>query len=218
MPSPAPCCRQALRDATIAWPNRNRAWDGIMGDARHQQRPSDHNQGNAFDLTHDPANGVDCGVLSRQVINDARVTYVIYNHQIYNRARAAEGWRVYTGANPHTHHMHVSIRDDSRDNLAPWPWSNAAPAPAPPGRTHTTAYPGTRIQVGSSGPSVGLIQERLNVHGFGLTVDQNFGQRTRSAVVLFQTRFHLLPDGVVGPITWNALIQQPAALFQSARR
>jgi hypothetical protein len=69
MPTPAPCCSKALRDATTHWPNRNRSWDGIMGDAAHQQRKSDHNDGNAFDLTHDPVHGVDGNLLSRQVIN-----------------------------------------------------------------------------------------------------------------------------------------------------
>lgn len=127
MPSPAPCCIKALDDATARWPGRSRASDGIMGDLRHQTRKSDHNDGNAFDLTHDPVHGVDCDVLSRAVIKDPRVTYVIWNRRIYNRARAAEGWRPYGGANPHTKHMHVSIRSDARDNLAPWPWSGMGP-------------------------------------------------------------------------------------------
>lgn len=129
MSTPAPACRQALRDATARWGSRNRASDGIMGDARHQLRPSDHNLGNAFDLTHDPANGVDCERLSRLVIDDPRVTYVIWNRQIYNRARASEGWRDYNGSNPHTHHMHVSIRAQSREDLSPWVWSPGQPDP-----------------------------------------------------------------------------------------
>lgn len=127
MPSPAPCCVKALNDATARWPSRSRASDGIMGDRSHQQRKSDHNDGNAFDLTHDPAHGVNCSVLSRAVIKDRRVTYVIWNRRIYNRARAAEGWRPYGGPNPHTKHMHVSIRSDARGNLAPWPWSGSGP-------------------------------------------------------------------------------------------
>jgi hypothetical protein len=94
-----------------------------MGDTAHQKRKSDHNDGNAFDLTHDPDHGVDCNELSLQVIDDSRVTYVIWNSQIYNRSRSAEGWRHYTGTNPHTKHMHVSIQAKSRNDLAPWPWS-----------------------------------------------------------------------------------------------
>jgi hypothetical protein len=123
----APCCSKALADATTRWPQRSRASDGILGDAAHQRRKSDHNQGNAFDLTHDPLHGVDCGSLSRLAINDRRVTYVIWNRQIYSRARASEGWRSYHGPNPHTSHMHVSIRSDARNNLAPWPWSGRGP-------------------------------------------------------------------------------------------
>lgn len=124
MSTPAPCCKQALADATVTWPKRNRESDGIMGDSAHKARKSDHNDGNAFDLGHDPKNGVDCNILAKQVISDARVSYVIWNREIYGRERAREGWRKYGGTNGHTHHMHVSIRPESRDDLSPWPWTS----------------------------------------------------------------------------------------------
>lgn len=38
---PAPSCKQALADATTAWPHRNRSSDGICGDASHQAKKSD---------------------------------------------------------------------------------------------------------------------------------------------------------------------------------
>ena len=123
MSTAAPCCRQALADATLRWPKRNRQSDGIMGDSGHQARKSDHNDGNAFDLGHDPNNGVDCNSLAKQLISDPRVTYVIWNREIYNREMASQGWRKYSGTNAHTHHMHVSIRAESRDDLSPWPWT-----------------------------------------------------------------------------------------------
>ena len=129
MATSAQACKQALRDATTRWGSRNRASDGIMGDARHQKTKSDHNLGNAFDLTHDPANGVDCEKLSRLVINDPRVTYVIWNRQIYICARASAGWQAYSGSNPHTHHMHVSIKAGSRADTSPWVWSPGQPDP-----------------------------------------------------------------------------------------
>ena len=131
MSTSAPACVQALRDATARWANRSRASDGIMGDARHQKKKSDHNLGNAFDLTHDPKNGVDCAILSRLVLKDKRVTYVIYNREIYSKALAAEGWRKYTGDNPHTKHMHVSVKASLRtDNTTPWLWSPGQPDPS----------------------------------------------------------------------------------------
>jgi hypothetical protein len=204
MPSPAPCCLKALRDATARWPSRNRASDGIMGDAAHQARKSDHNDGNAYDLTNDPAHGVDCSTLSRQVINDARVTYVIWNRQIYNRARAAEGWRAYNGTNPHNHHMHVSIHATSRNDLSPWPWSGTTPPlPTPPGGV--TTYPGAPIRQGARGPVVTSIQQRLRARGATIAADGVFGMVTHHAVVQFQRQNGLVPDGVVGPRTWAAL-------------
>lgn len=120
---PAPVCKKALTDATQRWPKRNRASDGICGDAAHQKRPSDHNSGNAYDLTHDIDNGPNCHVLSTQVVNDPRVTYVIWTGKIYKCREPEKGWQVYRGPNPHNHHMHVSIKSESRDNLSPWPWT-----------------------------------------------------------------------------------------------
>jgi len=198
MSTPAPCCLQALRDATARWPARNRASDGIMGDAAHQTRKSDHNDGNAFDLTHDPAHGVDCTVLSRQVINDTRVTYVIWNSQIYNRDREAEGWRIYTGPNPHKHHMHVSIRATLRNVLSAWPWSGASP-------TQPSPYPGTPLRQGSRGAHVVKLQQRLKDLGKIIAVDGSFGPKTHQVVVAFQSEKHLQPDGIVGPKTWGVL-------------
>lgn len=119
--SPAPACKKALTDATARWPKRNRASDGIMGDAAHAARKSDHNTGLAFDLTHDPVNGPDCNALAKEVISDPRVTYVIWTGRIY-KTRVGK-WETYRGVNPHNHHMHVSILESARKKLSPWPWS-----------------------------------------------------------------------------------------------
>ncbi len=212
MASEAKCCRQALTDATKHWPRRNRASDGIMGDRAHQQRPSDHNQGNAYDLTHDPANGVDCHELSRQVINDHRVTYVIFNHRIYNRRRAAEGWRNYTGPNPHTKHMHVSIRPESRGDLSPWPWSVGG-ATGSVGQTEgtTPTTTGATLRLNSRGSDVRTLQQRLVTWGMmrQQDVDGIFGHGTLAVVKEFQRRHGLTVDGVVGPATWRLLFTTP---------
>jgi hypothetical protein len=124
MPVAAPACKRALADATSIAPHRNRAADGLMGDTAHQKRKSDHNEGNAFDLTHDPENGIDCNVFAKLALLDNRVTYVIWNGQIYNTAMPAKGWRAYSGPNPHKHHMHVSIDAAKRNSSLPWPWAS----------------------------------------------------------------------------------------------
>jgi len=51
------------------------------------------------------------------------------------------------------------------------------------------------------------VQERLNALGYSpaLSVDGDFGQKTFDAVVWFQKKNHLSPDGIVGKLTWAAL-------------
>lgn len=79
--NPSAACRSALADATRLCPQRSRSYDGIMGDTRHAARRSDHNDGNAFDLTHDPDNGIDCNLFAKLALLDRRVQYVIWNRK-----------------------------------------------------------------------------------------------------------------------------------------
>lgn len=119
---PAPACKALLAQATALWPNRLKASDGICGDARHQARKSDHNQGNAVDLTHDPAHGVDAHAIAELVkaSGDPRVAYVISNQRIWNPSVSPK-WRAYNGSNPHIKHVHISIKPDKRNDVSPWP-------------------------------------------------------------------------------------------------
>ena len=77
MATEAPACRRALNDANRRWPYRNNVSDGIMGDARHQARKSDHNLGNAVDVSNDLASGCSGTIIASYAITDARVTYAI---------------------------------------------------------------------------------------------------------------------------------------------
>lgn len=65
------------------------------------------------------------------------------------------------------------------------------------------------VRKGSRGFAVAAVQFELRyVYGYKFVkVDGVFGQQTLWAVRLFQKRFHLVPDGVVGPRTWNALVK-----------
>ncbi len=125
MSTAAPACRAALTEATRRWPGRSKASDGILGDQSHKARRSDHNEGNAFDLTSDPGKGVDCTVIAERLRwraasgEEPRITYLIWNRQI---ASPKDGWRwrAYTGSNPHTKHLHVSIDPASRADTRDW--------------------------------------------------------------------------------------------------
>ncbi len=83
-----------------------------------------------------------------------------------------------------------------------------------PIRGTTSSYPGTPLRVGSSGPSVVVLQTSLNRIAQNYpaipkiaTVDGIFGSRTENSVRAFQRIFALTPDGVVGPATWYAVVR-----------
>jgi L,D-transpeptidase ErfK/SrfK len=60
------------------------------------------------------------------------------------------------------------------------------------------------------GPDVREVQTRLRALGFYLgTIDGIYGRGTYDAVVAFQARRQLTPDGIVGPSTYNALGHGP---------
>lgn len=64
------------------------------------------------------------------------------------------------------------------------------------------------LQIGSRGPSVSLLQTKLNtalMPSPRLVADGAFGPKTGQAVKLFQQRRGLIADGVVGPRTAAAL-------------
>lgn len=62
------------------------------------------------------------------------------------------------------------------------------------------------LRQGQQGPEVSALQTRLNsVADSGLTVDGDFGSRTRTAVEGFQGRAQITVDGEVGPQTYGAL-------------
>jgi len=75
------------------------------------------------------------------------------------------------------------------------------PAPVPP-------YRGV-LRLGSTGPAVVLVQQRLEDRGWSLTVDGDFGSETEQVVRSFQREKHLVVDGQVGPVTWDALWTAP---------
>lgn len=118
-------------------PRRNKASDGTIGDARHCQRTSDHNPWvrdgsvgvvTALDITHDRRGGCDANTIAEAIraSRDPRVKYIIWNRRIANSAAIGGTlpwvWRPYNGQNPHTSHVHISVKPDkgNYDSTADW--------------------------------------------------------------------------------------------------
>lgn len=74
-----------------------------------------------------------------------------------------------------------------------------------------TVPPSSVLRLGSSGQDVVTLQYLLNVAAeFNSTIpapvqNGNFGEETQQAVAAFQRAARLEPDGIVGPLTWQAL-------------
>lgn len=127
-----------LRDQVNALaPDRDRASDGLVGDEAHQATSSDHNphyvEGvgrdivTALDLTHDPAGGFDSYAFAEVLRQhrDKRIKYVISNRRLFTSylsgGRPAWTWGPYSGSDPHTNHVHISVLDDPiSDTRTPW--------------------------------------------------------------------------------------------------
>lgn len=184
---------QLREQINAAHPNRNKESDGSIGDAAHSARVSDHNpdgQGRvcAIDVTHDPSHGVDGMVLSRQLINDPRVKYVIFSGQIWKQR--SRKWEPYRGANAHNHHVHVSVSQVDADNEGPWPLNGEAVPEI--------------LKLGSKGSAVRSLQEKLKAF-VNITADGVFGPVTEKSVKFVQRSKGLAETGQVDQATWEAL-------------
>lgn len=117
-----------------AYPNRSKASDGTIGDAAHAATASDHNpnpQGVvcAFDITNDPRNGLDAHTLADRLRTNRHpdLKYIISNSRITG-AWTGWNWWAYTGVNPHSSHVHISVgegpdgqsRPGTYDSVAKW--------------------------------------------------------------------------------------------------
>lgn len=125
--SVAPSLRALLKEIDATWPKRLRVSDGLCGDVSHQARESDHNTGNALDVTLDVTNGPNLDALAELLLKDPRTKYVIWNQRIATPAVDGGKWRAYPTdpknkgkVNPHTRHLHLSIHVSGREDSRRW--------------------------------------------------------------------------------------------------
>jgi hypothetical protein len=171
-------------------PNRSKASDGSIGDEDHQAAgssdhlPNDADVVCARDYTHDPDDGADMHVIAEQLRkrNHPAVKYVIWNRRIWSKARNSEGWRAYSGSNPHTKHMHVSAGVGS-DGHSTGPYDDTTPwgiASSDNGMGDDMIG----LKQGDEGEQVKALQGLLTRSGFSPGVhDGQYGSKTAAAVL-----------------------------------
>jgi hypothetical protein len=198
---------ETLRDGiNVHWPHRDHASDGTIGNAAHLATGSgsDHNAWlnstvRALDIDVD---GIDAAWLAEQLrllgaAGDHRLTgggYVIYNRLI--TSSDFRRWMPYTGDDPHTAHLHVSVSRNpvGYEDRGPWHFLDLAQQPDHPGKVApvtlsghdaTGADAGFRAHYGDEGPKIEHLQHELNVQ--------------------YPAYSHLTEDGVYGPATSQVL-------------
>lgn len=119
------------------YPNRSKTSDGWIGDTSHAAGQSDHNPNSsgvvtALDITHDPVHGLDARKIAEALVasRDPRIKYVISNREINSSTVSPWQWRTFTGSNPHTQHLHLSVVSDANlyDSTTTWSLSGAPKA------------------------------------------------------------------------------------------
>jgi hypothetical protein len=124
----APALIAMEAEANRLAPQRSKASDGSFPSASHTAAnpTSDHEVGDALDLTTDPAHGWDMAERFRLIVarRDPRVKYLIHNGTIWksypNRGLAPWTPQVYTGSNAHKLHGHTSVLHEYRNDTSPW--------------------------------------------------------------------------------------------------
>lgn len=180
----APSLDRLFDEVNATWPQRDHATDGWIGDWSHQQRVSEHNPDgrgvvHAIDVDVD---GINVARLLKAVIGAEPVWYVIHAGKIWSRTY---GWRPrrYLGSNPHTGHVHISIRLAADAETWVGRWLEAARRPAV--RT---------LREGMRGADVAKWQRALGIPDDGI-----FGPVTTRAVNKVKRAHGWPADGLLGP-------------------
>lgn len=163
-----------------------------------------HGEGRAVDLgivPHGATYGDELAELLRARSAELGIQCIIWKRRIWSGSRPHDGFRPYSGVNPHLDHLHVELSwAAARDLTAARVAQVLGSAPSAPSATAPAA--GTRwptIRQGDRGPAVATAQRFL-----GLKDDGIFGTQTRAAVVRYQQMKRLVADGIMGPATWRA--------------
>lgn len=207
---------QLAAEINAAYPGRDRASDGTIGDAAHAADPtSDHNPNaagvvRARDITANsiPAQAIADLLFSLGAKGDTRLTdggYVILNRRITNADFS--GWHDYTGADPHTSHIHVSFARTPAyyDSTANWGIDAAVKGSFSSGDSSSLPGGSSGRSGQVSGSKIPVAPDNSPTNGVGW--GQFFGITTGAAVTATGvtprpgTTLHRIRNLPVGPVS-----------------
>lgn len=198
----------------------------IVGDDAHKDTWSDHNPNEccgvycALDVKGNAGLSLPKFVQHLIANPHPNLRYVIFNHKIYHRSNGFEP-EDYHGKSGHEEHAHVSVGNgpDGRSTTnydngsTSWRIASIDKTPSKPSQPSKPSVPNTKlgdkmptIQRGNKGSRVRMLQGLLIAWGYSLRVDGVFGPATEKAVRSFQGKYAKPVDGIVGRLTWNALL------------
>jgi hypothetical protein len=207
-PRPAKSLATLKKQIDSAAPKRSKVSDGMLGDTAHSSRKSDHNPNSkgvvcALDITNDPGRNCDAASIAGtlRASADKRIGYIIWNKQIWNPV-VGPNWRAYKGANPHTKHVHISVKQEAAlyDNPREWTVSVKPSSPLAP----EAPRPATKPTIKQDSKSTAAVRDLQAL--LGVEIDGKFGPKTKQALISYQKATGLVPDGMAGPYTWEALL------------
>lgn len=163
------------------------------------------------------------GVMARRF----GINYIIWNHKVWKEYRPERGWTAYSGAVPHTDHVHFSFSWDGAAKRTSWwtgkatrvvdlgpcrvyagqfaPLYKASRTAACPSRLRVAPVSPYRVAVfGQQTSQIAVAQRRL-----GVTADGHFGWSTFTKLVAWQNRVGVPVTGVLDKATWAKLVSTP---------
>lgn len=212
-------------EVNAKFPHRDKASDGWIGDASHAARVSDHNPCwscggrshgivRAIDIDSNGAPGEVTDLVRavlKATIGDPRVWYVISNRVIYSRT-VDWGPRVYTGSNPHDHHVHVSLNGANGVAGDPGNFDTSTWWDAPPDPVRLPKVSISEVREAARHPrtatrpkQVALVQKALGSYGFHTKLDGIYGPKTRAAVKAYELSIRRQGNGLLDTLSGTRL-------------
>lgn len=132
------------------------------------------------------------------------------------------GWQVETWGNYVSNRAHlvqlpnvhpriggVDVNDVLQNEWGAWVPDGAVVIQVTTPAAPTEPYIWPTLRRGMSGQAVREMQQVMANRGWGLDADGDFGTKTENVVIAFQREKGLMDDGVVGPITKDAMLNDP---------